>query len=256
MAKQNEIKALTGIQSTGLVSTIFISVSVQAVSHEYETDLFKGSDSYLPIIIFEASRLLKKYPLLNAYYDNGAIRLYDNINIGVAFDIDDGLKVCTFNETDSMLMHDIEKCFTKCIDDYLNRSLTKEQITGSTFTVTDLSSFGVDGIIPLINNNQSAILGVSSVDEQLNRINLSLSFDHRVTEGKLVGLFLSELKLRILSHTGLRQKNRIQKSDFRCNNCMKTLDEDYSMKGVGLIKVINHEGQEQHICQTCLDGWS
>ena len=257
LAKQNEIKALAGVQSYGLVSTIFISVSVKKLSQEYETEFFKNSDSYLPIIIFEVSRLLKKYPLLNAYYHNGSILIYENVNVGVAFDIDDGLKVCTFKESDSMSMHDIEEYFSQCIDDYLNRSLTQEQISGSTFTVTDLSSFGVDGIIPLINNNQSAILGISSVDEQLNRINLSLSFDHRVTEGKTVGLFLSELKQRILSHTGLRQiKFKNSQNNFQCKHCMKTLEKDLSMQGVGLIKVINHEGEEELICQTCLDGWS
>ena len=98
---------------------------------------------------------------------------------------------------------------------------------------------------------------MSSVDEQLNRINLSLSFDHRVTEGKPVGLFLSELKQRILSHTGLRQsKFKNSRNDFRCQYCMKTLEEDFSIEGAGLIKVINHEGEEQLTCITCLDGWS
>jgi len=257
LAKKNEILALTGVQSSGLVSTISISVDVTTLSHDYETDLFQDSDSYLPIIIYEVSRLIKEYPLLNAYYDEDVIRLYDEINVGVAFDIDDGLKVCTIRGTDSLSMPSIEQEITQIIDDYLNRRLTHNQLTRSTFTITDLSSYGVNGVIPLVNFNQSAILGISSIDTQLNRINLSLSFDHRVTEGKVAGSFLMELKQRISSHMGLRQSEfKRTTSSLCCNNCMKTLEEDFKMRGIGLVKIVDHEENETLLCQTCLDGWS
>jgi len=255
-AKLNEIKALSGVQSAGLVSTIFVGVDVNKLEYDYETEIFKNSQSLLPIIIFEVSRLMQKFPILNAYFDEGVIQLYDNINLGIAFDIDDGLKVCTLRETNKMSMSEIEQDLSKNIDDYLNRALKTEQLTGSTFTITDLSSFGVDGIIPLVNLNQCAILGISSIDKKLNRINLSLAFDHRVTEGKVAGLFLSELKDRITSHTkSIKKKSSTVNSDLKCNYCMKSLDEDKTLKGSGLLRIINHSEEEQLICKTCLDGW-
>lgn len=258
LAKTNEIKALSGVQSSGMVSTIFISINAENISHIYNSDLFKGSSSYLPLIIFESSKLLKKMPLLNAYYDNGIIRIYNDINVGVAFDIDDGLKVYTIYNSDKMTLPNIESTISSGVDRYLNKTLTMEHLTKSTFTVTDLSSFGVDGIIPLINKNQSAIIAISSIDETLNRITLSLSFDHRVTEGKVASQFLVELKQRLQAHSGWMAKKKSASADidtFMCGSCMKTLDEDLNMRSVGFIPIINHHGEKDLMCRVCWEGW-
>ena len=255
-SKKNEIKAMSGVQSAGLVSTIFMDVDVSQIFYEYETEIFKDSDSFLPIIIFEVSRLLNNYPILNAYFDEDVIRLYEKINIGIAIDIDDGLKVCKLNSTNEMSMSDIENNLSKNIDDYMNRDLKVEQLSGSTFTVTDLSSFGVSGVVPLVNYNQCAILGISALDKKLSRITLSLSFDHRVTEGKIVSLFLSDLKRRLVAHSSSKKVNDYQiEVNLKCNYCMKTLEEDNQLNGNGLLKIINHSGEEKYICKTCLDGW-
>lgn len=255
-AKKNEIKAMTGVQSAGLVSTIFMDVDVSQIFYEYETEIFKDSNSFLPIIIFEVSRLLNNYPILNAYFDQDVIRLYEKINIGIAIDIDDGLKVCKLNSTNEMSMSEIEQNLSKNIDDYMNRDLKVEQLSGSTFTVTDLSSFGVSGVIPLVNYNQCAILGISALDKKLSRITLSLSFDHRVTEGKIVSLFLSDLKKRLVAHSSSKRENDYKiELNLKCNYCMKTLEEDNALNGNGFLKIINHSGEEKYICKTCLDGW-
>ena len=247
---------MSGVQSAGLVSTIFMDVDVSQIFYEYETEIFKDSDSFLPIIIFEVSRLLNNYPILNAYFDEDVIRLYEKINIGIAIDIDDGLKVCKLNSTNEMSMSDIENNLSKNIDDYMNRDLKVEQLSGSTFTVTDLSSFGVSGVVPLVNYNQCAILGISALDKKLSRITLSLSFDHRVTEGKIVSLFLSDLKRRLVAHSSSKKVNDYQiEVNLKCNYCMKTLEEDNQLNGNGLLKIINHSGEEKYICKTCLDGW-
>ena len=193
----NEIKALSSVQSAGIVSTIVISIEAIKKIQEYKEPLFAGSESLLPLIVFEVSQLLKKYPILNAYFENDIIRIYNDINIGVALDIDNGLKVYTIKNTEQLSISSIEKSISIGVDHYLDRSLTPDQLTGSTFTITDLSSFGASVVIPLINLNQAAILGISTIDKKLNRINVSLSFDHRVTEGKVASQFLSELKERI-----------------------------------------------------------
>ena len=149
LAKINEIKALTSVQSAGIVSTIFISIESIKKIQEYKEPLFSGSDSLLPLIVFQVSKLLKKYPILNAYFDNNTIRTYNDINLGVALDIDNGLKVYTIKETDKLSMSSIEKSISIGVDDYLNKSLTIDQISGSTFTITDLSSFGAINFVPV-----------------------------------------------------------------------------------------------------------
>jgi pyruvate/2-oxoglutarate dehydrogenase complex dihydrolipoamide acyltransferase (E2) component len=192
LGKQAEIKALSYVQSSGLVSTIFVNVDTPNIPKS-ENLLFKSSGSYLPVIAFEVSRLLKKYPVLNAYFENNCIMHYTSINIGIALDIDDGLKVYSVKNADALTLQEMEMSIGEGIYSYFRKTLTPNEVKGSTFTITDLSSFGVDRFVPLINFKQSAILGISSVDKKLDRFTLSLSFDHRITEGKLASLFLKDL---------------------------------------------------------------
>lgn len=199
LAKQTEIKALSYVQSAGLVSTIFVNVDTPNIPKS-ENLLFKSSGSYLPVIAFEVSKLLKKYPFLNAYFDDNKIMQYVDVNIGIALDIDDGLKVYTVKNADTLAMQALEMSIAEGIYSYFRKTLTPDKIKGSTFTITDLSSFGVDRFVPLINYKQSAILGVSAVDKKLDRFTLSLSFDHRITEGKLASQFLTDLATAITSH--------------------------------------------------------
>lgn len=255
-AKINEIKALTSVQSAGVVSTIFISIDSIEKIQEYTEPLFAGSESLLPLIVSESSKLLKKFPFLNAYFENNIIRVYDDINIGIAFDIDDGLKVYTIKNTEQLSMTAIEKNISDGVDCYLNKSLSPEQLTSSTFTITDLSSFGASAIVPLINFNQSAILSISSIDKKLNRVTVSLAFDHRVTEGKIASQFLLELKERIEGYLQIYSKTHNDKNDARCSLCLKTLSEDKKMNGVGLINIMNHNGDNTLLCNICLEGWA
>ena len=256
LAKINEIKALSSVQSAGIVSTIVISIEAINKIQEYKEPLFAGSESLLPLIVFEVSQLLKKYPILNAYFENDIIRIYNDINIGVALDIDDGLKVYTIKNTEQLSISSIEKSISIGVDYYLDRSLTPDQLTGSTFTITDLSSFGASVVVPLINLNQAAILGISSIDKKLNRVNVSLSFDHRVTEGKVASQFLLELKQRIEAYLKIYSKVDNDTNEAKCSLCLKTLSEDKQMDGVGLINIMNHDGDNILVCNICLDGWT
>jgi pyruvate/2-oxoglutarate dehydrogenase complex dihydrolipoamide acyltransferase (E2) component len=256
LAKINEIKALTNVQSAGVVSTIFMSIESITKIQDYKEPLFSGSDSLLPLIVLEASKLLKKYPILNSFFDNNTIRMYNDINIGVALDIDNGLKVYTIKDADQLTMASIEKSISIGVDDYLNKSLTTEQISGSTFTITDLSSFGAINFVPLVNSNQAAILGVSCIDEKLNRVNLSLSFDHRVTEGKIASQFLLDLKEQIEAYLKIYSKVDSDKIEHKCSFCFKSLNEDKKMNGLGFINMTNHDGNNILVCNVCLEGWS
>jgi pyruvate dehydrogenase E2 component (dihydrolipoamide acetyltransferase) len=196
LAKQLEIDALSSVQLNGPVSTI--SVNVEAVKIAQKDSFFSNtSDSHLSIIIYEVSKLIKEYPVLNSYFQNGYIQEYVDINIGLALDIDDGLKVYNIRNCNNLTLDEIKDSISEGVYRYLRKDLTIEDITESTFTITDLSQYGVSHFIPLINNMQSAILGISAIDKVLNRFSLTLSFDHRVTEGKIVAKFLTELSERI-----------------------------------------------------------
>jgi len=258
-AKKAEIKYLSDVQSGVMNSVLNVAVDIKNIDKTLQSSFKIFKDSYLPLIVYETSRLLKKYKVFNAYFMGDKIGFYKNINIGIAIDIDDGLKVLTLKNTDKLDMSKIETRLYTLIEKYLDKKLEVSDITGSTFTITDLSSSGVNFFTPLINTKQSAILGVSSVDEKLSRFYLTLVFDHRVTEGKIASEFLVELKNRIESYSLLENKeenkNENIETDIKCGYCFKTLKEDEEMQGVGMIKIINHKGKEDYICHVCLAGF-
>jgi pyruvate/2-oxoglutarate dehydrogenase complex dihydrolipoamide acyltransferase (E2) component len=256
-AKKKEIENLSDVQTGCMNSVLNVFVDIKDVESLISQSFQIFKSSYLPVVVYETSRLLSKYEALNAYYMGDTIRYHKKINIGTAIDIDDGLKVLTLPDTNMLSMHAIERELYALVDRYLEKRLDVADISASTFTITDLSSAGIDFFVPLINTGQSAILGISKVDEELKRFCLSLVFDHRVTEGRVAGEFLVELKNRIESYGNERTRNDAQRDGLqgiRCGVCFKTLKEDEEMEGVGMVKVVDHTGIENYICNVCLSG--
>ncbi|MBF0119715.1 MAG: 2-oxo acid dehydrogenase subunit E2 [Desulfobacterales bacterium] len=236
------------------VSVVNIFVDASHIFDLLNEHLENLKDSLLPVIIYETSRLLKKYKELNAYFINDSIAFYKNVHIGVAVDIDDGLKVLKLSDADKKDLHALERDLLNLMNKYIDKNLGHDDITGTTFTITDLSSEHVSFFMPLINTSQSAGLGVSSIDKVLQRFVLTLTFDHRVIRGKQASQFLYELKKRIetykISHFSDTSSEKL--NQIKCYRCLKTIDEDKEMKGPGLIKIINHKFEEVYICHVCL----
>ncbi len=248
--KKREISFLEEVQSTGLTSTINVSVDTDGIFNNLDKSLKYLKGSLLPVILYETARLLDKFKHLNAYFSGEAIAFYKDVNIGFAVDLDKGLKVLKIPLTDKKTIFEIEESIIELSGKYLDDILQFEDLSDITFTVTDLSSEGVSFFRPLVNMMNSAILGVSAIDEKLQRCTLSVTFDHRVTEGKNVAVFLKELKARLESYrTGHTDKN----TDIHCFKCMKRLRDDLS--DVGFAKCITPEGNEAYICQSCLKGF-
>lgn len=249
--KKREIEYLSEVQSTGLTSTIHVIIETEGIFTHINQSVQYLKNSLLPVIIYETGRLLKKYPLLNAYFTGDAIALYKQINVGFAIDIDKGLKVLKIAVADEKQISEIEDEIMRLSNDYLDDHLKIEDLTDITFTITDLSSEGVAFFRPLVNMMNSAILGVSAIDERMQRCTLSLTFDHHVTEGKLVAQFLNELKQRLESYQSKHHPYLNQ--NISCFKCYKTLKED--LGGTGFVKCITPEGREGFICQSCLKGF-
>ena len=133
---------------------------------------------------------------------------------------------------------------------YLDDTLHYDDVAGVTFTITDLSSEEVAFFRPLVNFMNSAILGISAIDEKLGRCIFTVTFDHRVTEGKLVARFLKELKARLESYRSVHFTKPVS---VKCFKCLKSLSDDLS--DVGFAKCITPAGEEAYICQGCLKGF-
>jgi pyruvate/2-oxoglutarate dehydrogenase complex dihydrolipoamide acyltransferase (E2) component len=249
-AKRREIEYLGEVQHTGLTSTIHTYVETEGIFTHLNRSLRYLKNSLLPVIIYETSRLLTDYPQLNAWFAGDAIARYNTIDPGFAIDIDKGLKVAKIAAAGRKSLQEIEDAILALSGDYLDDKLKLEDITDITFTITDLSAEAVAFFQPLVNKMNSAILGISAIDEKMQRCTLSLTFDHRVTEGRTAARFLKELKERLESYRG---SGGIVKEDIVCFKCYKTLAED--LAGTGFAHCVTPEGKEGYICQSCLKGF-
>lgn len=249
--KKREIEYLKAVQNENLNSTVNIYIDTKNLFKRINPHLKYFKNSLLSLVVFETAKLLKKYPEFNAYFVNNQLAIYNEINVGFAIDMDLGLKTVKISNTETKSISEIEKSILDLSNKYIDNKLNISELTDITFTITDLSSEGVDFFIPLINKNNSAILGISANDEKLNRTILSLTFDHRVTAGKKATIFLKELKTRIESY-GQTTGEEID-TTIKCYKCMKSLKEDFN--DVGFLKVITKNGDEKYICQTCFSGF-
>lgn len=249
-AKKREIEYLADVQSTGLTSTVNTFIDTDGIFTHINPALQYLKDSLLPVILYESSRLLVDYPLLNAYSTGDGVARYHEIAPGFAIDIDKGLKVLKIARAAEKSIGEIERDILRLSGSYLDDSLQLEDLTDITFTITDLSAEGVAFFRPLVNKMNSSILGVSAIDGKMQRCIVSLTFDHRVTEGKLAARFLKDLKGRLESY---RPNDFAPYRDVACFKCYKTLKED--LGGAGFVRCVTPEGKDGYICQTCLKGF-
>lgn len=152
------------------------------------------------IILFAVSRVLKKHRELNAHYLDDSMKLFNDVNLGIAMDTARGLIVPTLFGADRMPLSQISSQ-TKALSDMAQSgSISPDLITGGTFTVTNLGTFGIESFTPVINPPQTGILGVNTIIYRNKPdgsvypcMPLSITFDHRAIDGAPTARFLKEL---------------------------------------------------------------
>lgn len=146
---------------------------------------------------------LRKHPLANAAWENGGIRTFDQVNIGVATAGGDGLVVPVIHQADVKTFGELavarEALTARARDD----KLTLNDVSGGTFTLSNLGMFGIDQFSAILNPPQSALLAVGRIRERPVAIGgqlvprptlyLTLSVDHRVLDGAQAAAFLQDL---------------------------------------------------------------
>jgi pyruvate dehydrogenase E2 component (dihydrolipoamide acetyltransferase) len=159
--------------------------------------------SYTAVIVKAVAAALRRHPLLNSTLVGEEIRLLDEINIGVGVALEDGLIVPVVRNADRLTLGQIDRELKRLTAAARAGTLTVDEVTGSTFTISNLGMFGVDAFTPIINPPEAAILGVGRVVEkpavyrgQLTircLMTLSLTFDHRIVDGAPAAAFLQTL---------------------------------------------------------------
>ena len=243
MAGQNAVKSLVSV----ICSTRGLKAAAQT-----HPELRGGP---LPLILYEAARLLRKYPIFNAFYEESNAHYYESVNIGVAIDAGRGLKVPVLANADHRTIAEIRMEVENFILAYLDDALPVQAFAGGTFTVTDLSGEDVSSFAPLINQGQCAILGVGSEylppGSSEGVFNLILAFDHRLTEGRAAAAFLKDLRDRLASY---ERALRGSEAELCCSRCLRTASELVELN-VPILLGMGRAGRPEPICANCVLGW-
>jgi pyruvate dehydrogenase E2 component (dihydrolipoamide acetyltransferase) len=172
---------------------------------------FKASDTELglsgvtinDLVLFAVSRTLVRFPNMNAHKKDGKILSFDHVHLGVAVDTPRGLMVPVIRFADLLSLKGIAAEAKRLAAACKDETITPDELKGSTLTVTNLGSLGIESFTPVINIPEVAILGVCSILERVELLDgvpaavpylgLSLTIDHCVVDGSPAAVFLKEL---------------------------------------------------------------
>ncbi|MGE6611090.1 dihydrolipoamide acetyltransferase family protein [Peribacillus sp. NPDC076916] len=160
--------------------------------------------SFNEILIKATAFALKQNPSINISLEEKEIVYHSHINIGMAVAVPDGLVVPVLRDVDKKGLATLTKEAKSIGKQAREGQLSLDDMQGSTFTISNLGMYAVDGFTPIINSPNAAILGVGRIQKKPVIVNgeiairsmmsLSLSFDHRIIDGAPAAAFLTDLK--------------------------------------------------------------
>lgn len=160
--------------------------------------------SYTDILILVASRMLKKYPKINSHISQDSMIVKSNINIGIAVDVPGGLVVPVIKNVGRKNLEEIAKERKVLVDKAREGKLNNDDLSGGTFTITNLGGFETEIFTPIVNQPEAAILGVGQISDEVVPVNgeavirpmlwLSMAYDHRAVDGAPAAEFLQKIK--------------------------------------------------------------
>lgn len=155
------------------------------------------------IIVFAAARTLVRHPELNAHFLGTKIIQYGSVNLGIAVDTPRGLMVPVLRNANTLPLHEISSRIRPLAEASQKGSVNPDDLTGGTFTITNLGALGIESFTPVLNAPEVAILGVCGLGlkpvrtsrgvEYVDAINLSLTIDHQAVDGAPAARFLKDL---------------------------------------------------------------
>jgi len=160
--------------------------------------------SFNDMIVKACALALKKHPQVNSQWFDDKMRLNNHVHVGVAVAVEDGLVVPVVKFANEQSLPQIGAAVRDYAGRAKNKKLTPDEMSGSTFTVSNLGMFGIDTFTSIINQPNSAILSVGAIVQKPvvkegkivigNTMKLSLACDHRTVDGATGAIFLQTLK--------------------------------------------------------------
>ena len=155
------------------------------------------------IILFAVSRVILNYKDLNAHFLGDKMRYFTDVNLGMAVDTPRGLLVPTIFGANKMSLNEIAIAAKDLAKQAQEGTISPDLLSGASFTVSNLGTFGVEHFTPVINPPQTGILGVNNIRTKLKMVDgeavpyqamgISLTYDHRALDGAPASRFAQEL---------------------------------------------------------------
>ncbi len=197
--KLQEVQALTDVQRHVVPSLVALSVPGAGLDEALRRiAAIHGPVSLLEVAIHETARLLPDYPELNGFHDGNQAWRYRSVSIGFAMNLGRSLRVPVVRDAGTLSLLDTARAVRSLSLAYMRDELQMADLSGGTFTVTDLSMHGAEFFVPVVNRRQSAILGICAERDGDRRRTLVLAFDHRMADGMRGAAFLAALRDRLL----------------------------------------------------------
>ncbi len=156
------------------------------------------------LVLFCTVKALLRMPQLNAELKDGKLQQYAHVNLGFACDTDRGLMVPVIRNAHALTLAELSVAAKDLADRAVKGRILPDELSGGTFTVSNLGSLGIESFTPIINVPQVAILGVDAIDLRMvrrngrveieDRIGLSLTCDHQVIDGAPGARFLGVVR--------------------------------------------------------------
>jgi len=160
--------------------------------------------SFNDFVVKACAMALRKHPSINSSWMGDTIRVHSDVNIGVAVAVPDGLLVPVINNADQKSMSYINQEVRTLAGKAKDKKLQPQEMSGNTFTISNLGMFGIEEFTAIINSPDSCILAVGSIIEKPivkdgaivvgNMMKVTLSCDHRVVDGASGAQFLQTLR--------------------------------------------------------------
>lgn len=200
---------MKSIQTTAQYSaSIEIDASnIVSIRNELSQDILKETGiklTYTPLFIKIVSCVLLDFPILNSIVDGDMIKTFDEINMSVAVDTENGLMVPVLKNVEKKNLNEIILGINNLIEKTRTGMLNVDDVIGGTFTITNFGMYGITNSTPILNIPQVAILGIGTIAkkpvfkegkiEVSDILYLSLTADHRIIDGALSAKFLKGIK--------------------------------------------------------------
>ena len=172
--------------------------------------------TFMPFFVRAAVMALQQWPIINANIDGDNIRYHRHINMGIAVALDWGLIVPVLKNAGDLNFLGLQRGITDLGERARTKKLKPEDVEGSTFTITNPGQFGAVFGLPIINQPNSAIMGVGGITKQpmvitdkdgtdsiaiRSVVHLTLGYDHRLIDGAVADQFMAQVKKNLETWT-------------------------------------------------------